>query len=268
VPVAAGYECQICLTSSFSTLVVPKDSTLDTTFVPGSLQSSKKYYWRVRAYNLGGASAFSALDSFTTLAMIPVAPWPVSPHSTTNEARLTTFVWTSSMYASTYHLQVGTDTVLSQVVRDTTVADTTTTLTTPLDANKLYYWHVGAVNAAGASPYIYPSYFTTGTLLTVHELANEIPKNFTLLQNHPNPFNPSTTLEYSIPTTSRVSLRIYNVLGQIVAQLVDDERSAGWYQVRWDATVTTGIYFYRITAVSVSDPNNRFVQVKKMLLLK
>jgi endo-1,4-beta-xylanase len=63
---ASGYECQLSLSASFSTLVVPRDSTTDTTFMASSLQNLTKYYWRVRAYNIGGASAFSAADSFTT----------------------------------------------------------------------------------------------------------------------------------------------------------------------------------------------------------
>ncbi len=107
-----------------------------------------------------------------------------------------------------------------------------------------------------------------GTLTAVEEPASEIPKEFSLKQNFPNPFNPSTTLQYSLPITSRVSLRVYNALGQVVAELVNREQAAGWYGVKWNAEVSSGIYFYRINAVSTTDPNNHFVQVKKMLLLK
>jgi len=102
-----------------------------------------------------------------------------------------------------------------------------------------------------------------GVLRTV----NDIPTVYTLYQNHPNPFNPSTTLQYGVPEASKVNLRVYNVLGQGVAQFVDGEQVAGWHQIIWNAKVMTGIYFYRITAVSISDPKNQFVQVKKMILL-
>lgn len=87
-------------------------------------------------------------------------------------------------------------------------------------------------------------------------------------QNYPNPFNSSTTLRYGLPSRSRVRLQVYNVLGQIVADFVNAEQAAGWNQVMWNATVASGLYFYRIEAVSVSDPNKRFVDVKKMILLK
>jgi hypothetical protein len=95
-----------------------------------------------------------------------------------------------------------------------------------------------------------------------------VPERFSLSQNYPNPFNPSTTLQYGIPMTSRVRLQICNLLGQVVAELVDGEQAAGLYRVQWNANVSSGIYFYRIDAVSTIDPNNRFVQVKKMSLLK
>jgi hypothetical protein len=94
------------------------------------------------------------------------------------------------------------------------------------------------------------------------------PTDFVLSQNYPNPFNPSTTLQYGLPVTSRVRLRIYNVLGQVVAQLVDGEQPAVWYQLIWNASVSTGIYFYRIEAVDITNPKNRLVLAKKMILLK
>lgn len=92
--------------------------------------------------------------------------------------------------------------------------------------------------------------------------------SFTLEQNFPNPFNPSTTLRYSLPSRSRVHLVIYNILGQLVADLVNAEQAAGWKQIVWNAGVSSGLYFYRLEAVSLSDPSKRFVNVKKMLLLK
>jgi len=95
-----------------------------------------------------------------------------------------------------------------------------------------------------------------------------IPKEMTLQQNYPNPFNPSTTISYGLSGNSIVKLQIYNVLGQVVKELVNTEQEAGWYSVTWNASAASGIYFYRIEAVSAGNPNERFVQVKKMMLLK
>jgi flagellar hook assembly protein FlgD len=88
------------------------------------------------------------------------------------------------------------------------------------------------------------------------------------MQNYPNPFNPSTTVRYAVSTTSHVKVQIYNVLGQVVAELVNGEQSAGWYQIKWNAKVASGVYFYRFDAESISEPTERLVQVKKMLLLQ
>jgi hypothetical protein len=96
----------------------------------------------------------------------------------------------------------------------------------------------------------------------------DLPQHFQLQQNYPNPFNPSTTIRYRLPNYSAVKIAITNTLGQEVALLENGEQEAGYHDVEWNANVASGIYFYRIDAVSTTDPNNRFVQVKKMLLLK
>jgi len=93
--------------------------------------------------------------------------------------------------------------------------------------------------------------------------------SFQLQQNYPNPFNPSTTIRYQIPEAGRVTIKIYNILRQNVATLVNEQKPAGDYSVEWNASnVPSGVYFYRTEAVSVSDPGKRFVAVKKMILLK
>ncbi len=91
---------------------------------------------------------------------------------------------------------------------------------------------------------------------------SQIPRSYSLEQNYPNPFNPSTTIEYALPKSGLVSLKVYNILGQQVKDLVHEVQAAGHQRVRFDAgSLATGVYFYRIQAGS-------FTQVKKMLLLK
>jgi len=95
-----------------------------------------------------------------------------------------------------------------------------------------------------------------------------VPVVYSLSQNYPNPFNPSTTIEYGLPSASKVQLTIFDILGRNVATLYDGEQTAGYQRLRWNAPVSTGVYFYRIVATSVENPERRFVQVKKMLLMK
>jgi hypothetical protein len=90
-----------------------------------------------------------------------------------------------------------------------------------------------------------------------------VPQDFRLEQNYPNPFNPSTTIRFELPVNSRVDLRVYNLLGQEVEVLINNEElSSGVYKYNFDATqLTSGVYFYRIITKD-------FVQTKKMVLLR
>ncbi len=102
----------------------------------------------------------------------------------------------------------------------------------------------------------------------------DLPREFTLEQNYPNPFNPVTNLKYQLPASSKVALRIYNIMGQEVKTLVDEVQDAGYKTVEWNSTnnfgktVASGVYFYKIDAVGVNEPSKTFVQVRKMILLK
>jgi len=89
-----------------------------------------------------------------------------------------------------------------------------------------------------------------------------LPKEYTLYQNYPNPFNPSTVIRFALPEAGNVVLEIYNILGQRVARLVNEEMNAGYHEVNFNAqNLASGIYIYRIVAKG-------FVDVKKMILLK
>jgi hypothetical protein len=103
---------------------------------------------------------------------------------------------------------------------------------------------------------------TYGELLVSVENETESPKEFSLFQNYPNPFNPSTNFRYSIPTQSFVIIRVYDILGNEIETLVNEERASGTYEITWYAeSLPSGIYFYRIQAGS-------FVETKKMVLLR
>ena len=90
----------------------------------------------------------------------------------------------------------------------------------------------------------------------------EIPSAYRLYQNYPNPFNPSTNISYTIPELSRVKITLYNILGQEVKVLVNEEKPAGYYNIEFNAAnLPSGVYFYQLVA-------GDFIQTKKMLLLK
>jgi hypothetical protein len=95
----------------------------------------------------------------------------------------------------------------------------------------------------------------------VNEILSEV-NNFSLSNNYPNPFNPTTIINYSVPEIEFVTLKVYDVLGNEIAVLVNKEMEQGSYEISFDATmIPSGIYFYRFEAGS-------FVETKKMVVMK
>ena len=114
----------------------------------------------------------------------------------------------------------------------------------------------------------------TDSTVIIDDIEDEIliPIGFSLSQNYPNPFNPSTTVKYSIPTRSKVLIKVYDILGKEVTMLVNEEKPAGTYEVEFNGhsglslggevrNLSSGVYFYKLRAGS-------FIETKKMLLIK
>ena len=121
--------------------------------------------------------------------------------------------------------------------------------------------------AADSSISILPFEFINGEIslapsVGVKDITENLPKIFELSQNYPNPFNPSTTIQYDLPKASFVTLKVYNILGQEVATLVNEKREAGRYGVEFDGSkLTSGVYFYRLVT-------GDFGSTKKFILIK
>ena len=110
------------------------------------------------------------------------------------------------------------------------------------------------------------STFTIGSATGI--ISESIPLKYSLSENYPNPFNPTTTISYTLPAASNVSIRVYNVIGQLVDILVDSRQSAGYHSVVFDASdLSSGVYFDAINAIS-DDGTQQYSTVKKMVLLK
>jgi sugar lactone lactonase YvrE len=93
--------------------------------------------------------------------------------------------------------------------------------------------------------------------------------DFELLQNYPNPFNPATTINYSVPYKSSLKIKLYDVLGNEVATLLDEEISAGNYSLSFNASdLSSGVYFYQLKAYPAGGGVGTFTQTKKMILLR
>jgi hypothetical protein len=105
-------------------------------------------------------------------------------------------------------------------------------------------------------------YYHNGIPVGISDESQAIIQSMFLSQNYPNPFNPSTTIKYSVPELSFVKIKVFNLLGQEIVELINEELQTGNYEVSFDATnLPTGIYFYRMEA-------GNFVQTRKMILMK
>ena len=127
------------------------------------------------------------------------------------------------------------------------------------DGTSYHIWYVGL---ASGQKWIIG--YATAPKDPITGIADEevVPENYALYQNYPNPFNPETVIRYSIPKAEEVSLVVYNLIGEEIANLTDERKPAGNYTVEWNASnVSSGIYLYRLQA-------GDFVQTRKMVLLK
>ena len=202
-----------------------------------------------------------ALQWMRTYILSPPAPSPISPDAAAGVPRDPVLVWHSSASATSYRVQVAANSVFASVTVDTTVVDTLLQLS-PLAANSRFYWRMSAANEHGTSEYSVTASYITGDQITAVDGVGVKPTAFQLYQNHPNPFNPATSIDYSIAGESFVQLRIYDLLGREIKTLVNQKMPAGKHTVRLDADgLISGIYIYKIKA-------GDFEKVKRMIVIK
>ena len=104
--------------------------------------------------------------------------------------------------------------------------------------------------------------FASATAVTGFKKQGNIPQDFTVLQNYPNPFNPVTRIDFTLPETQKVVLKIYNMLGELVREIINKETDAGRYSIKFNSTgLASGVYIYRLET-------SAYVASRKMMLLK
>ncbi|MCL4548364.1 MAG: fibronectin type III domain-containing protein [Bacteroidetes bacterium] len=258
---ATTYLLDVSAASDFSTFITDyngKDVGNVTSCNVTSLSSSTIYYYRVRASNSGGTSANSNTITVTTLLAAPVA---IAATNITTSGF--TANWNASTGATNYWVDVSTTDDFSNVLasyNNKSVGNVTTHIIISLTPNTTYYFRVCASNSSSTSPYSNTITVTTN-VTGVDDLLN-LPTRFDLSQNYPNPFNPITTIKYQIPEETFVGIKVYNLLGSEVTTLVNEMRTVGTYEVKFNASqLTSGIYIYKIQA-------GQFSQMKKMVLVK
>ena len=234
-PAVAGYGDMIYYQGAWSSIAT--DFGLD-------------YNWNIQGYIANSARGNIAStplvvnDNREVNGSFAIGNLPASPNATTSDRSLLGY----NLYMD------------GSVVNGSTLIPEATYTQTDI-ANGNHVWVVTAVYDGGESA---PSNVFQSN---VDATPNQIPTVTTLSGNYPNPFNPTTTISYSINSNSKVTLDIYNIRGQKIRTLVNENQMANTYNVVWDGkdsagkTAASGVYFYKLTA-------GRYVSTKKMILMK
>jgi photosystem II stability/assembly factor-like uncharacterized protein len=240
VPHTVTYHVQVSTDSLFSTTVVNDSSILSATTYAENLAYGTTHYWRVRAKNPGGTSGWSSVRRFTTLPPpIPSTPDLIAPSAgAINISPSTTLIWNRVAHAAIYRIQVSTDSLFgSTVVNDSTVADTSRAVTDLL-ADTKYFWRVNAKNISGTSSYSSVRSFVTWKLAA--------------LRNPQLAFSGNglggNSLRFHLPHAAHVRVRLYDSKGARVAEVVNESKNAGSYDISLTGVGSAGLYVLEFQA--------------------
>jgi hypothetical protein len=254
---------------------------LNTFEVADPLSENVRWYYRVQSVDDEGlTSPWSAVQNFWVNA-IDEAPRPFALYRPANSSTVTadsiTFAWASTNDVDpndkfSFTLEYSTSSSFAEnVVSVPNLTDSSIAIDLKGMAKTAYYWRVKAVDSDGLVTWgsnsgSAPWQFQFNPTLVIASETNT-PKEFSLSQNHPNPFNPETIIEYQLPISCHVAITIYNTLGQEIRTLIHGEQQAGYHQLVWDGRdnsgkqVGSGIYLYQMRA-------GEFGALKKMVLIQ
>jgi hypothetical protein len=258
---AVRYHLQLATDSVFTAFIKNDTTITDTSRQVVALSNSTWYYWRVAAKTNAVTGPFSGMRSFRTIGVMPGTVQLVSPATGAqfkpDSVRIT---WRRATNATRYWVDVATDSLFLLRQVDSTVTDTTK-MVRNLPLNAKAWWRVRGGTSEGWGAFSEVRRFSMDGPTGV-QTSGEIPGTYALRQNYPNPFNPSTVIGYDLPAAGMVRLEVFNMLGESAGILVDEYRSAGYHEARFNAGgLSSGTYFYRMTV-------NGTVITRRMLLLR
>lgn len=256
--------------TDYTRLVTSESSTKTL----GDLYSGATYYWKVRSVNKDSVrSPWSSIETFVVQSGVgsvtPMVGGPNNVSIDTDKPMLTWFTPIKLDDNQVYTLQYSENrdfnvySIIEDINSDRYILD-------GLKNGQTYYWRVKAKTTDKAvskeSGYSGVGRFTVSNITDSEEIYT-LPVEYKLEQNYPNPFNPSTTISFIIPEKGNVSLVVYNLLGEKIITLVNQEMNPGNHKAYWNGLnssgikVSSGIYIYKLST-------NNFTMQKKMILLK
>lgn len=261
LPDATLYDVQLALDDGFNDIVAEGIDETTLKLLVGPLDPGD-YYWRARGKNNSGIGDWSEAYSFS-IVTAPDAPTLLTPED--GEAGVVTepsLSWEAVVNAATYQLSVSRNAQFTSIVFTGLNLETTSQTVGPLDIGTTYYWRVQARNAIGASSWSPVYSFTVRNTTALEQDGSDIPSAFALKPSYPNPFNPATTVAFSLPERAFVRVTVHDLRGREVARLVSQDLGAGEYRTTWNATSeSSGVYVIRMQA-------GGFASTQKVVLLK
>ncbi len=228
------------------------------TFTDSTASDTTKYTYRIYAYNADTVSAYS--NAFTYTTPLPVELTSFSANLV-NSKMVVTWQTATEINNAGFSIERSTDNKKFLEVafikgKGTSTEKVFYSYTDKSALSGKYYYRLKQVDFNGSYNYSKSIEADLG-----------LPTTYALDQNYPNPFNPSTTIRFALPMDAKVNIKLYNTLGQEVANIFNSELNAGVHETMFNASnLSSGVYFYRLEARGVDGSN--FVSTKRMLLLK
>jgi subtilase family serine protease len=251
----------------------------DSSWVNGVLfnfSSPALFSTRQHSYYFTGSVAGSVIIrfpssgtlQFTVENGLPNAVQQVSPPNDTSGIALPVQLkWMNSAGAASYGIELSADSTFAPAIVDTTGLKDTSFTISGLNNAGTYYWRVNAANSNGTGQWSKVWNFKL-SIAGINNNNNGLPVAYNLYQNYPNPFNPATLIKFALPFNSNVKIEIYNILGERVRELLNEQKPAGYYEVNFNSTgLASGVYLYLLQAYS-TDGKSVYRAAKKMMLLK
>ena len=265
VPTATAYRVMVSVDSLFTTYVINDTNITISQYqvLTAVLQNNTKYFWKVSARNAGGGGPWCSSWNFRTIVPIPPVPVLIAPpNNSTNQPLNVLFDWDSIAVAETYRIQLSTDSAFAITLWDTVVVQSNLRAKPGLlSLNVKYFWRVNATNIAGTGNWSAGWNFRT-TTVGIKLYSSEIPTEFKLHNNFPNPFNPSTKIRFDISKKSNTKISIYDISGRLIKDELNTILEPGKYEIDFRAdNLASGIYFYILET-------QYFRDVKRMVLIK